>query len=67
MNGFEFLQERSKFSNEIKNHITLLMLTTSQNPRDLFNSKEYKTLSDYLGKSLLKSIIAEIREIYFSA
>lgn len=66
MNGFEFLQVYSNFTHERKNRITLLMLTTSQNPRDLDNSKEYKTLSGYVGKPLLKSKIAEIWEIYFS-
>lgn len=66
MNGFEFLEQFSKLPKERKNSITLLMLTTSQNPLDLENSKQYRTLSGYIDKPLLKSKINEIWEIYFS-
>ena len=52
MDGFQFLEEFDKLSDDLKNSTKIVMLTSSMNPSDLSRAKKSKYISKYLNKPL---------------
>ena len=52
MDGFQFLDEFEKLSDETKEKCNIVMLTSSINPQDLNKSKKYKSVKKYINKPL---------------
>lgn len=64
MNGFEFLEEYQKLPEDRKNSVTLLMLTTSQNPDDMARANSFKELAGFINKPMTKGRVEEIWSNY---
>lgn len=64
-NGWEFIDEYSEIVGEVSNNSKVIMLSTSENPRDMEKSKEYKLIKEYRIKPLSVPIINEIVDKYF--
>lgn len=64
-NGWEFIDEYSEIVGEASNNSKVIMLSTSENPRDMEKSKEYKLIKEYRIKPLSVPIINEIIDKYF--
>lgn len=61
LDGFQFLDEFEKFSQELKSKIKIIILTSSINPNDVERSKGYESVVDYCYKPLLeKDLIASL-------
>jgi CheY-like chemotaxis protein len=54
MNGWQFINQFSKLSTSIDKKIYIYLLTSSQNPDDLLQSKNLELVTDYLIKPLDK-------------
>ena len=52
MDGFQFLDEFEKLSNELKTKCRIVMLTSSINPQDVNKSKKYSYVKKYINKPL---------------
>jgi len=52
MDGFQFLDEFDKLSNNTKQKCKIVMLTSSINPQDVNKSKEYSYVKKYINKPL---------------
>jgi len=52
MDGFQFLDEFEKLSDETRNKCKIVMLTSSINPQDMSKSKKYSYVKQYLNKPL---------------
>ena len=52
MDGFQFLDEFEKLSNETKTKCRIVMLTSSINPQDVNKSKKYVYVKKYINKPL---------------
>jgi CheY-like chemotaxis protein len=59
MDGFQFLDEFQKLSNETKDMCKIVMLTSSINPQDVDKSKEYLYVKKYLNKPLSQTTLKE--------
>lgn len=64
-NGWEFIDEYSEIVGDAANVSKVIMLSTSENPRDMEKSKEYKLIKEYRIKPLSVDIINEIVDKYF--
>jgi len=64
-NGWEFIDEYSEIVGEASKNSKVIMLSTSENPRDMEKSKEYKLIKEYRIKPLSVPIINEIIDKYF--
>lgn len=64
-NGWEFIDEYSAIVGDEKTKSKVIMLSTSENPRDMEKSKEYKLIKEYRIKPLSVPIINEVVERYF--
>jgi len=64
-NGWEFIDEYSEIVGEASKNSKVIMLSTSENPRDMEKSKEYKLIKEYRIKPLSVPIINEIVDKYF--
>ena len=64
-NGWEFIDEYSEIVGDAANVSKVIMLSTSENPRDMEKSKEYKLIKEYRIKPLSVDIIDEIVDKYF--
>ena len=53
LDGFQFLDEFEKFSQELQSKIKIIILTSSINPNDVGKSKAYKQVIDFYHKPLL--------------
>lgn len=66
MDGFEFMKEYMRFPSEIKNRITVFMISSSINPVDIDRAKNNPEISDYIvkpiGASKLEGIISSIEK-----
>ncbi len=62
MNGWEFLQEYEKLSEEKRDEIVVVMLTASINPDDQRKALSYDTVADYVNKPLT---IDNLRELIY--
>ena len=60
MDGFQFLDEFEKLSNEIRNKCKIVMLTSSINPQDMTKSKKYSYVKQYLNKPLSQETLDKI-------
>ncbi len=60
MDGFQFLDEFGKLSNETQEKCKVVILTSSINPQDLDKSKNYDTVRDYLNKPLTQEALDEL-------
>lgn len=65
MNGWEFLEEHNKLSQEQKANIIVVMLTTSSNPEDKKRAEQYADATAFKSKPLTKEMLTEIIERYF--
>ena len=65
MNGWEFIEAYNQLDNEIIEHSKLIILTTSNDPRDISRSKSIKGVSDYIIKPLSFEKLNQILEMYF--
>jgi CheY-like chemotaxis protein len=54
LDGFQFLDEFKDISADLYPEIKIAMLTTSLNPSDLENSKQYKNVVGFIYKPLIK-------------
>ncbi|MDH5475743.1 MAG: response regulator [Cyclobacteriaceae bacterium] len=52
MDGFQFLEEFEKLSNQTITKCKIVMLTSSINPQDVNKSKEYSFVKKYMNKPL---------------
>ena len=52
MDGFQFLEEFDKLSDETKTKCKIVMLTSSINPQDVNKSKKYEYVKKYINKPL---------------
>ena len=52
MDGFQFLDEFEKLSEETKKKCNIVMLTSSINPQDVNKSKKYSYVKKYINKPL---------------
>lgn len=60
MDGFQFLDEFEKLSEDTKNHCSIVMLTSSINPQDLNKAKKSQYVKKYLNKPLSQDMIEKI-------
>lgn len=67
LNGWEFLEEYSKFDQTIPNRIIIMMLSTSGNPNDIEKSKTYENAADYITKPLTRQILDSIDKKFFKS
>jgi CheY-like chemotaxis protein len=65
MDGFEFLDKYQQLDNERKVGITLMMLSTSVNPKDIEKSQHYPQQINFIDKPLTKEKITTIWVQYF--
>ena len=59
MNGWDFLEEYDKMDKEIQRSISVIMLTTTNNPDDIERAKTYN-ISGFKSKPLTKEMLEEI-------
>lgn len=60
MDGFQFLDEFEKLSNNTKKMCKIIMLTSSINPQDFDRSKKYSSVKLYLNKPLSQESIQKV-------
>lgn len=60
MDGFQFLEEFEKLSEQIRSSCKIIMLTSSLNPEDLKRSKSNKYVKDYINKPLSAETLKRI-------
>ena len=65
MNGWEFLEEYKKLEKDQKNHIIIIMLTTSLFPDDQAMADSIKEISGFKHKPLTIELLKEILCEYF--
>ncbi len=65
MNGWEFLEEYDKLEEKYKSKAVVIMLTTSENPDDVFKAKAISTASEFKTKPLTQEMLKEIINKYF--
>lgn len=60
MDGFQFLEEYEKLSENIKGSAKIVMLTSSLNPQDLNKAKKSKYVVKYINKPLSLDILSKL-------
>jgi CheY-like chemotaxis protein len=60
MDGFQFLDEFNKLSNETKKYCHIVMLTSSINPQDMNKSKKYDYVKKYVNKPLTQDSLKKL-------
>jgi CheY-like chemotaxis protein len=65
MDGWEFLEEYQQLDKNIQSKITIIMLSTSDNPYDMARAKTFSIVNDYIIKPLTKEIMTDITNKYF--
>lgn len=60
MDGFQFLDEFDKLSDYIKNHSSIIMLTSSINPQDLSKAKKSNYVKKYINKPLTQDSLEKL-------
>ncbi len=63
MTGWEFLAEYNKLDQELKSHVIIVMLTTSDDPADMAKAEEGVT--EYRTKPLTKDMLLDIINKHF--
>jgi CheY-like chemotaxis protein len=65
MDGWEFLDKYKQLDKELQSKVTIIMLTTSDNPADIARSKSFTFITDYIIKPLTKEKMEDIIRNYF--
>jgi PleD family two-component response regulator len=65
MDGWEFLEEYQQLDRNLQSKITIIMLSTSDNPFDMAKAKTFNIVNDYIIKPLTKEIMEDITRKYF--
>ncbi len=65
MNGWEFLIEFSKLDKQTTAGIKVIMLSTSSNPDDIQQSKQNRSVNDFVSKPLSLSILDNVFQKHF--
>ena len=60
MDGFQFLDEFEKFSDEVKNGCSIIMLTSSMNPQDVSKAKKSNFVKKYINKPLTQESLEKL-------
>ena len=60
MDGFQFLDEFEKLSNDTKGKIKIVMLTSSINPQDMSKAKKYPYVKKYINKPLTQENLEKL-------
>jgi len=60
MDGFQFLDEFDKLSEETKGHCSIVMLTSSINPQDVNKSHKYACVKQYINKPLTQKNLEKL-------
>lgn len=60
MDGFQFLDEFEKLSQNTRNKCKIVMLTSSINPQDMNKSKEYSYVKKYINKPLSQESLDQL-------
>ncbi len=67
MNGWQFLEAFDKrYSDEIKKKIVIVMITVSEDERDILRASNNYLVKDYIQKPLSEDRLIEILEKYFT-
>jgi CheY-like chemotaxis protein len=67
MNGWQFLEAFDKrYSEEIKKKIIIIMITVSEDERDIIRASNNYLVKDFIQKPLSDDTLIEILEKYFS-
>lgn len=61
MDGFQFLEEFEKLSENVKNHCGVVMLTSSINPQDLSKAKKSDFVKKYINKPLTQENLEKLQ------
>jgi CheY-like chemotaxis protein len=67
MDGFGFLENFEKFTDEQKANCSIFMLTSSQNPDDIDRARSNPYVKDYLQKPMTREAISRIFNIQVAA
>ena len=62
MDGFQFLEEYEKIKDVLAKKITIHMVSSSVDPRDIKKAKSFGTVTDYIIKPLKKDILKSLIE-----
>ena len=65
MDGWEFLDEYKQLDKKLQSKVTIIMLTTSDNPVDIARTKAFPFITDYIIKPLTKVKMEDIIKKYF--
>lgn len=60
MDGFQFLDEFEKLSEQTRNKCKVVMLTSSINPQDVNKSKKYSYVKAYINKPLSQGSLEKL-------
>lgn len=60
MDGFQFLDEFEKLSDETKEYCKIVMLTSSINPQDVNKSHKYSSVKQYINKPLTQKNLEKL-------
>ena len=60
MNGWEFLDQFEKLSEQVKSNIVVAMLTTSVNPDDAVKAEQRGSVNSFFSKPLRKEYIEQL-------
>ena len=60
MDGFQFLDEFEKLSEQTRNKCKVVMLTSSINPQDVNKSKKYSYVKEYINKPLSQDSLEKL-------
>lgn len=62
MNGWQFLDSFSKISNQLSKQISIYMISSSIDMRDMDKAKSYATVADYLIKPIKRADLIHVLE-----
>lgn len=60
MNGWQFLDEFVQMRPRLSKEITILIITSSFDPRDMERAKQYSEISDYIVKPVTRDHLVEV-------
>ena len=60
MDGFQFLEEFEKMPASVRDHVKIVMLTSSLNPQDLSKAKKSQYVRKYINKPLSLEVLSKL-------
>jgi len=66
MNGWEFLQEYNQLDKGLQSQAIIIMLTTSQDSKDIEMASSWNFVSDFITKPLTKAKMNAVANKYFN-